>query len=218
MATWLVTGGAGFIGGNFVLGARGRGMAKIVNLDALTYAGNRHSLDPLEEDADHVFVHGDIGDRALVDRLLADPTLMALFRSIGSDTSIVPYAFNFRSERGLNTDLGLMNRLNDAIFRALSLEEAPVSGPPPKPMFVTASEFDPAVYGEGFVARFARRAGVEPQPGMGVRFLISTQQNPFLTATEDGDFIPRLIAILRETATEAAGEICRAAGLRLKKG
>ncbi|TXK62489.1 dTDP-glucose 4,6-dehydratase, partial [Alkalisalibacterium limincola] len=72
MATWLVTGGAGFIGGNFVLGARTRGQARIVNLDALTYAGNRHSLAPLEDDADHVFVHGDIGDRALVDRLLAE--------------------------------------------------------------------------------------------------------------------------------------------------
>ncbi|MCJ1900597.1 MULTISPECIES: pyridoxal-dependent decarboxylase [Paracoccus] len=181
----------------------------------------RRGLDPQAVAEQERRLHDEIAcldNDALVDRLLADPTLMALFRSIGSDTSIVPYAFNFRSERGLNTDLGLMNRLNDAIFRALSLEEAPVSGPPPKPMFVTASEFDPAVYGEGFVARFARRAGVEPQPGMGVRFLISTQQNPFLTATEDGDFIPRLIAILRETATEAAGEICRAAGLRLKKG
>ncbi|TXK65563.1 dTDP-glucose 4,6-dehydratase, partial [Alkalisalibacterium limincola] len=72
MSTWLVTGGAGFIGGNFVLGARQRGQAKIVNLDALTYAGNRHSLEALAEDADHVFVHGDIGDRALVDQLLAE--------------------------------------------------------------------------------------------------------------------------------------------------
>jgi len=72
MATWLVTGGAGFIGGNFVLGARERGQAKVVNLDALTYAGNRHSLDPLKGDAGHVFVHGDIGDRALVEQLLAE--------------------------------------------------------------------------------------------------------------------------------------------------
>jgi dTDP-glucose 4,6-dehydratase len=72
MVTWLVTGGAGFIGGNFVLGARERDQAKIVNLDALTYAGNRHSLDALDDDADHIFVHGDIGDRALVERLLAE--------------------------------------------------------------------------------------------------------------------------------------------------
>lgn len=72
MPTWLVTGGAGFIGGNFVLEARQRGLARIINLDALTYAGNRDTLAALDGDADHVFVHGDIGDRALVSRLLAE--------------------------------------------------------------------------------------------------------------------------------------------------
>jgi dTDP-glucose 4,6-dehydratase len=72
MPTWLVTGGAGFIGGNFVLEARQRGLARIINLDALTYAGNRDTLATLDGDADHVFVHGDIGDRALVSRLLAE--------------------------------------------------------------------------------------------------------------------------------------------------
>jgi len=71
MTTWLVTGGAGFIGGNFVLDAVGRGI-KVVNLDALTYAGNRDTLASLDGDANHVFVHGDIGDRALVAGLLAE--------------------------------------------------------------------------------------------------------------------------------------------------
>lgn len=71
MTTWLVTGGAGFIGGNFVLDAVGRGI-KVVNLDALTYAGNRDTLASLDGDPNHVFVHGDIGDRALVARLLAE--------------------------------------------------------------------------------------------------------------------------------------------------
>jgi dTDP-glucose 4,6-dehydratase len=72
MPTWLVTGGAGFIGGNFVLEARERGLARIITLDALTYAGNRDTLAALDGDVDHVFVHGDIGDRALVSRLLAE--------------------------------------------------------------------------------------------------------------------------------------------------
>ena len=71
MPTWLVTGGAGFIGGNFVLDAVRRGI-KVVNLDALTYAGNLDTLTPLQEDANHVFVHGDIGDAALVKALLAE--------------------------------------------------------------------------------------------------------------------------------------------------
>ena len=71
MTTWLVTGGAGFIGGNFVLGAVGDGI-KVVNLDALTYAGNRDTLASLDGDPNHVFVHGDIGDRELVAKLLAE--------------------------------------------------------------------------------------------------------------------------------------------------
>ncbi|WP_028839284.1 dTDP-glucose 4,6-dehydratase [Thermomonas fusca] len=71
MRTWLVTGGAGFIGGNFVLGAVRDGI-KVVNLDALTYAGNRDTLASLDGDANHVFVHGDIGDRELVAQLLAE--------------------------------------------------------------------------------------------------------------------------------------------------
>ena len=78
MPTWLVTGGAGFIGGNFVLEARQRGLARIINLDALTYAGNRDTLAALEGDTDHVFMHGDIGDGALVARLLADYSVDAV--------------------------------------------------------------------------------------------------------------------------------------------
>ena len=70
MQTWLVTGGAGFIGGNFVLDAVASGV-RIVNLDALTYAGNRDTLAALDDDERHVFVQGDIGDRALVAKLLA---------------------------------------------------------------------------------------------------------------------------------------------------
>jgi dTDP-glucose 4,6-dehydratase len=69
LKTWLVTGGAGFIGGNFVLEAVARG-ERVVNLDALTYAGNRDTLASLDGDDRHVFVQGDIGDRALVASLL----------------------------------------------------------------------------------------------------------------------------------------------------
>ena len=71
MPTWFVTGGAGFIGGNFVLDAVRRGV-KVVNLDALTYAGNLDTLQSLRGDARHVFVHGDIGNAALVSGLLAE--------------------------------------------------------------------------------------------------------------------------------------------------
>ncbi|MFZ9407514.1 MAG: dTDP-glucose 4,6-dehydratase [Burkholderiaceae bacterium] len=71
----LVTGGAGFIGSNFVLswlaspeGQQGR----IINLDALTYAGNLENLASVAQDPRHVFVRGDICDRELIDRLLTE--------------------------------------------------------------------------------------------------------------------------------------------------
>jgi dTDP-glucose 4,6-dehydratase len=69
--TWLVTGGAGFIGANFVLQAIADG-CRVINVDKLTYAGNLDTLAPLERDGRHVFVQGDIGDRPLLARLLAD--------------------------------------------------------------------------------------------------------------------------------------------------
>jgi dTDP-glucose 4,6-dehydratase len=67
----LVTGGAGFIGANFVLSAIAETGEAIVNLDKLTYAGSLKNLAPLEGDGRHEFVRGDIADRALVRRLLA---------------------------------------------------------------------------------------------------------------------------------------------------
>ncbi len=66
----LVTGGAGFIGSNFVLSTIEATGEAVVNLDKLTYAGNLRNLDALRGNARHVFVQGDICDRALIKRLL----------------------------------------------------------------------------------------------------------------------------------------------------
>ncbi len=69
--TIMVTGGAGFIGGNFVLDWLAAHDETVVNLDKLTYAGNLQTLASLRDNPRHVFVQGDIGDRELVTRLLA---------------------------------------------------------------------------------------------------------------------------------------------------
>ncbi|MFT4266056.1 MAG: dTDP-glucose 4,6-dehydratase [Xenophilus sp.] len=68
----LVTGGAGFIGANFVLDWLAKHDEPLVNLDKLTYAGNLETLASVQDDPRHTFVRGDIGDSALVDRLLAE--------------------------------------------------------------------------------------------------------------------------------------------------
>ena len=66
----LVTGGAGFIGANFVLDWLAGSGEPVVNLDKLTYAGNLENLASLKDDPRHIFVHGDIGDSALVESML----------------------------------------------------------------------------------------------------------------------------------------------------
>ncbi len=70
--TILVTGGAGFIGANFVLDWVSQSGETLVNLDKLTYAGNLQSLASLQGNPQHVFVQGDIADGALVQKLLAE--------------------------------------------------------------------------------------------------------------------------------------------------
>ncbi len=81
MKTLLVTGGAGFIGGNFVLGLLREGGHRVVNLDKLTYAGNLDTLEPVRDDPNHIFVQGDIGDKMLVAKLLEEhkPTAIVNF-------------------------------------------------------------------------------------------------------------------------------------------
>ena len=76
--TILVTGGAGFIGSNFVLDWLARCDEPVVNLDLLTYAGNLGNLAALHAHPGHVFQHGDIADRALLERLLKEHTPRAI--------------------------------------------------------------------------------------------------------------------------------------------
>ena len=68
----LVTGAAGFIGANFVLDWFAQSNEPVVNLDKLTYAGNPENLASLRDNPNHIFVKGDIGDRALLDQLLRE--------------------------------------------------------------------------------------------------------------------------------------------------
>jgi dTDP-glucose 4,6-dehydratase len=77
--TILVTGGAGFIGSNFVLDWLANPKAEpVVNLDKLTYAGNLANLQAVQNDARHHFVHGDIGDVDLIEKLLREHAIRAV--------------------------------------------------------------------------------------------------------------------------------------------
>jgi hypothetical protein len=142
-----------------------------------------------------------------------DRELLELFRELGSDQCIIAYAFNFRTAEGLNRDQALMNEMNELMFEAMSVQTFS-DELPQNELIVTASSFDPDIYGQDFVDHFGRRAGIATVPGQGIKFLISTQQNPWLTATTAADFTPTLMTALAGIAEDAAQTVCARNGLK----
>jgi dTDP-glucose 4,6-dehydratase len=135
----LVTGGAGFIGANFVLDWLAQSDEPVVNLDKLTYAGNLGNLASLEGDARHVFVRGDIGDTALVDALLARhrPRAVVNFaaeshvdRSIAGPVAFVEtnVAATFRLLESVRTHLGTLTAAERDAFRFVHVSTDEVFG------------------------------------------------------------------------------------------
>lgn len=156
--TILVTGGAGFIGSNFVLDwlADDQEAAAIINLDKLTYAGNLQNLASLEGDGRHFFVHGDIGDASLVARLLAEHQPRAIVNFAAEshvDRSIHgPAEFIQTNIVGTFTLLeatrAYWNSLNDgskAAFRFLHVSTDEVYGSlaPNDPAFTETKQYEP---------------------------------------------------------------------------
>ena len=157
--TILVTGGAGFIGSNFVLDWLADPATRaetVVNLDALTYAGNLQNLASLQGDPRHVFVQGDIGDRALVDRLLAEHRPRALVHFAAEshvDRSILgPGAFIQTNVQGTFTLLeaarahwATLQGAEKAAFRFhhVSTDEVYGSLAPAAPAFTETHPYEP---------------------------------------------------------------------------
>lgn len=145
--TILVTGGAGFIGGNFVLDWLAQSDETVVNVDKLTYAGNLQTLASLEKDPRHCFVQGDIGDYALVRQLLIEHQPRAVInfaaeshvdRSIHGPADFIQTNVlgTFHLLEAVRSYLGELEEIHRAAFRFLHVSTDEVYG--------TLSDEDPA--------------------------------------------------------------------------
>ncbi|MGC2639995.1 MAG: dTDP-glucose 4,6-dehydratase [Acidobacteriaceae bacterium] len=154
--TILVTGGAGFIGSNFVLGWLANARGRIVNLDLLSYAGNPANLDAVKDDARHLLVHGDICDAELAGSLLREHRPRAILHFAAEshvDRSIVaPDAFIRTNVQGTFTLLeqakAYWTGLDDAAkrgFRFLHVSTDEVYGTlgPDDPAFSESTPYAP---------------------------------------------------------------------------
>jgi dTDP-glucose 4,6-dehydratase len=142
----LVTGGAGFIGSNFIhYILKQYPEDSIVNLDALTYAGNVENLKTWEGDARYTFVHGDICDRELVDTLVADVDAIVHFAAESHvDRSIVDASAFIRTNvLGTQTLLDAARQHGKKRFHHVSTDEVFGSLSPTDAPFSETTPYDP---------------------------------------------------------------------------
>ncbi|WP_028995311.1 dTDP-glucose 4,6-dehydratase [Azonexus hydrophilus] len=152
----LVTGGAGFIGSNFVLDWCAQHNESVINLDALTYAGNLENLATLDGNPAHVFVRGDIGDFGLVARLLAEHKPRAVInfaaeshvdRSIHGPEDFIQTNIvgTFRLLEAVRAYFGGLNETDKAAFRFLHVSTDEVYGSLAKddPAFTETNRYEP---------------------------------------------------------------------------
>jgi dTDP-glucose 4,6-dehydratase len=152
----LVTGGAGFIGANFVLDWLTQSDEPVVTLDKLTYAGNRENLASLQGDARHTFVQGDIGDRALLERLLAEHRPRAVLhfaaeshvdRSIHGPEDFIQTNVlgTFRLLEAVRAFWSALPEADKAAFRFLHVSTDEVYGSlaPTDPAFAETNRYEP---------------------------------------------------------------------------
>lgn len=152
----LVTGGAGFIGANFLLDWLREVGEPVVNLDALTYAGNPENIASISSDSRHLFVHGDICDRLMVDRILAEHVPRAIVHFAAEshvDRSVLgPTAFVQTNVFGTFTLLeaaraywSALSETDSAAFRFLHVSTDEVYGSlgPGDPPFAETRAYQP---------------------------------------------------------------------------
>jgi dTDP-glucose 4,6-dehydratase len=152
----VVTGGAGFIGGNFVLHWLGQGLGPLVNLDKLTYAGNLQTLASVQDNPDYTFVHGDICDPEFVAKVFAEHKPRAIVHFAAEshvDRSILgPEAFlktnidgTFTLLQAARNYMATLSEVDQKNFRFLAVSTDEVYGTlePDDPAFSETTPYAP---------------------------------------------------------------------------
>jgi len=129
MTTLLVTGGAGFIGSNFIRLVLDRDPdVRVTNLDALTYAGVRATVDELQFDSRHTFVEGDIRDSAIVDEVMSGVDVVAHFAAESMVDRSIHDGRKFLDTNILGTDCLLDSALRHGVSQFLHVSTDEVYG------------------------------------------------------------------------------------------
>jgi len=148
--------------------------------------------------------------------LVTDEEAMDLLRELGSDQIIITYGLNFKrkdsetNELVLNTNAEEANNFMQAVFKKLSVRpstDSPGEMQIPE-LIITTSQFIPEEYGEQFVKNYMKRIGVKVPGGKlpTMKFISSTTMSPWLTATKEGNFIPRLTDAFRTAIDDVLQE------------
>lgn len=161
----LVTGGAGFIGANFVHHALAAG-AHIVNLDALTYAGNLDSLQSLAPNSNYRFVQGDIGDAALVGKLLQDD----------QSNLLINFAAESHVDRSIDGPSAFMDTNIMGVFNLLEMVRAHINDLPDDFRMIQVSTDE--VYGSRATGLFTEDSPFRPN-------------SPYAASKASGDHLVR---------------------------
>nr|BAF46773.1 Putative dTDP-glucose-4,6-dehydratase [Nocardia brasiliensis] len=191
----LVTGGAGFIGANFVhQTVTERPDTRVVVLDALTYAGNRASLDPVADRID--FVHGDVADAELVNRLVADADAVVHFAAESHNDNSLAQPWPFVQTNIVGTFALLQAvREHDVRYHHISTDEVYGDLEPDDPAFTETTPYNPSSPYSASKASsdLLVRAWVR---SFGVRATISNCSNNYGPYQHVEKFIPRQITNL----------------------
>ncbi len=139
------------------------------------------------------------------EEIIQNPELMAKLEELGPDLNILIYAFNFKKDGILNTDLDLTNSLNKQFYERLSIDEG--DDLHNYPLIVSTTDFVAETYGPYFIEKYQERLGVTRDITQPITVIRTVVQDPWMTETEQGSFVDDIEKIIRQTLLEIINQM-----------